>query len=118
MSTGSPPRQLAEAYFAAWTDGRLDDLRRILAPDVTFRGALGTADGVDECIAGLTGMSRITSSIDVRVRVADDVDVITWFDLVTNDGARIPVANWQHVAAGRIATINVTFDPRPIVDAR
>ena len=112
----STPTELAETYFAAWVGGDFDTLRGILADDVTFVGALGTANGADECIAGLRGMSRILADIVVRVRVSEGDDVITWFDLHTNTGAPpTPTANWQHVVDGKIAAINVTFDPRGIL---
>lgn len=109
------PLQLAETYFALWTEGDLDRMRDILAPDVTFRGALGVATGVDECIAGLTGMRTILTGIDVKARVADATDVITWFDLHTTEAPPTPTANWQHVENGRIVAINVAFDPRAIL---
>lgn len=110
------PTALAETYFTAWKNRDFDALRAVLADDVTFVGALGTATGADECIVGLQGMSQILTDIVVRVRVSEGDDVITWFDLHTNTGAPpAPTANWQHVVAGRIAAINVAFDPRAIL---
>jgi hypothetical protein len=51
----------------------------------------------------------------VQARVADDHDVITWFDLHTNAAAPTPTANWSHIQDGRIARIRVAFDPRDIL---
>jgi hypothetical protein len=107
--------ELAGRYFDAWQARDEQVLSEILAEDVTFRGPLGTANGRTECIAGLMGMLGIVTAIEVQARVADDHDVITWFDLHTTTAAPTPTANWSHVEGGRITRIRVAFDPRGIV---
>lgn len=108
-------RKAAEIYFDAWRARDFDRLRTVLAPDVSFVGVMGTADGADECIAGLRGMAEsIMADLVLHTRVADGADVITWFDLVTKDGKALPTANWSHVDDGLITQIRVTFDPRPL----
>ena len=108
-------RNAAEVYFDAWRERDFDRLRTVLAPDVSFVGVMGTADGADECIAGLRGMAEsIMADLVLHTRVADGADVITWFDLVTKDDKALPTANWSHVDDGLITQIRVTFDPRPL----
>lgn len=107
--------ELAEEYFTAWQARDEQALTQILAEDVTFRGPLGTATGRGECIAGLLGMLGIVTSIEVQARLADEHDVITWFDLHTSVAPPTPTANWSHVHDGRITRIRVTFDPRAIL---
>lgn len=51
-------RVVATTYFDAWRTRDFDRLRTVLAPDVEFVGAMGTADGIDECVAGLRGMAE------------------------------------------------------------
>lgn len=111
----SEAAQLAERYFIAWQARDERALTEILAEEVTFRGPLGTANGREECIAGLLGMLGIVTSIEVRARVADEHDVITWFELHTSVAPPAPTANWSHVEDGRITRIRVAFDPRQIV---
>ena len=89
--------------------------RRSWPRDVTFRGPLGVANGRTECIAGLMGMLGIVTAIEVQARVADEHDVITWFDLHTTAADAAPTANWSHVENGRITRIRVAFDPRGIL---
>jgi SnoaL-like domain len=115
--TSDTPRELAERYFTAWQARDEHALNEILAEDVSFRGALGTADGRRQCIAGLLGMLDIVTGLDVHMRLADDHDVITWFDLHTSIAPPTPTANWSHVEDGRITRIRVTFDPRAILAA-
>lgn len=107
--------ELAGRYFDAWQARDEQALAEILADDVTFRGPLGTANGRAECIAGLLGMLGIVTAIEVQARVADDHDVITWFDMHTTAAPPAPTANWSHVQDGRITRIRVTFDPRGIL---
>jgi ketosteroid isomerase-like protein len=110
--------ELAQRYFDAWQAGDQRVLSEVLSDDVTFRGPLGTAEGRQECIAGLLGMLAIVTGIEIHARVADREDVITWFDLHTTVAPPTPTANWSHVKDGRIARIRVAFDPREIISGR
>jgi len=107
-------RTLAERYFESWRAKDFDALRALLADDVEFTGPLGHAEGADECIAGLRGMSTMVTDIDVKVIVADGANVITWFELHTADTEPLPTANWSHVEGGKITRVRATFDPRPL----
>ncbi|MFE2876468.1 nuclear transport factor 2 family protein [Streptomyces roseus] len=116
MTTKKSARELAETYFRAWEAGDFETMRGLLADDVDFVGALGTARGTDEALAGLKGLGKVLEKIDVKVRVAEGDEVITWFDLCTAVAPPAPTANWMHVADGKIARIRVTFDPRGLLE--
>ena len=107
---------VAATYLRAWRDGDFATLRAILADDATFDGPLGQARGADECVAGLQHMSKIMTGITERKTWADGGDVVTWFDLHTADTVPMPTVNWRHVENGKITSIVVTFDPRPLTD--
>lgn len=111
----STPREIAELYFKSWADGDPEPLRPYLAPDVTFDGSLGSTRGRDDFLAGLAGMFTATTSNEVRMRLDNDTDVITWSDLQIGDKPPLPVANWTHVVGGLITSVRVTFDPRPLL---
>ncbi|GHE43376.1 nuclear transport factor 2 family protein [Streptomyces vinaceus] len=115
MTTTRTARELAESYFTAWEAGDFETMRGLLAEDVDFVGALGTAQGAEEALAGLKGLGQVLEKIDVKVRVAEGDEVITWFDLCTGIAPPAPTANWMHVADGRITRIRVTFDPRGLL---
>ncbi|ROQ88822.1 ketosteroid isomerase-like protein [Streptomyces sp. 2132.2] len=115
MTTTRTARELAESYFTAWEAGDFETMRGLLAEDVDFVGALGTAQGAEEALAGLKGLGQVLEKIDVKVRVAESDEVITWFDLCTGIAPPAPTANWMHVADGRITRIRVTFDPRGLL---
>jgi len=87
--TSSDPRDAARTYMDAWRARDFDRLRTVLADDVTFRGPLGTADGADECIAGLRGMAeKVMKDVDVKLMAVDGGDVLTWFELHTASRTR------------------------------
>ncbi|WP_316526843.1 nuclear transport factor 2 family protein [Kitasatospora brasiliensis] len=115
MTTTNTARELAETYFSAWEAGDFDTLRGLLAEDVDFVGPLGTASGAEEALAGLKGLGQVLEKIDVKVRVAEGDEVITWFQLCTSIAPPAPTANWMHVENGRITRIRVTFDPRGLL---
>ncbi|RKT04445.1 ketosteroid isomerase-like protein [Streptomyces sp. 3211.6] len=115
MTTTRTARELAETYFTAWEAGDFDTMRGLLAEDVDFVGALGTAQGTEEALAGLKGLGQVLERIDVKVRVAEGDEVITWFDLCTSIAPPAPTANWMHAADGKITRIRVTFDPRALL---
>ncbi len=55
-----------------------------------------------------------TTSNKVLLRLASEDDVITWSELRMGDRAPLQVANWTHVEYGKIVSVRVTFDPRPL----
>lgn len=115
MNETETTRAAATTYFEAWRDRDFDRLRTVLHPDVRFSGALGSADGVDECVAGLRGMAEsIMTDLTLDARVVEGRDAITWFELHTAAAQPIPTVNWSHVEHGLITRIRVTFDPRPL----
>ena len=109
------PAEIAETYFTSWEKGDFDTLRTLFADDVEFVGALGQTNGIEETLAGLRGLGQVLTQIEVKQRLADDTDVITWFNLHTSVAAPAPTANWTHVENGKITRIRVTFDPRDLI---
>jgi len=59
-------------------------------------------------------MSEIVTDIVIHHTFIDGDDVLTWFDLHTTIAPPTPTANWSHVDKGKITTIRVAFDARPL----
>ncbi len=114
-ATALPPADIAATYFDAWREQDFARLRSVLADDVDFAGPMGQVKGGDDCLRGLEGLSRILTGIDVRKVFTAGPDVLTWYDMSTTVAGPVPVANWMHVADGKINRIRVAFDPRGIV---
>jgi uncharacterized protein YbjT (DUF2867 family) len=109
------PRALATGYFEGWVAHDFDRVRTLLADDATFSGPLGTASSGDECVAGLEGMAKMMTGLDITRMVVDGPDVMTWYDLLVSGAPPTPTVNWMHVENGRIRRIRATFDPRAIL---
>ena len=110
-----PTRTAVETYFRTWRERDFGAFRANLADDATFTGPLGTADDGDACAAGIEGMSQALDDVVVTKVFVDGDDATTWFELHTKGGEVLPVANWSHVADGKVDRIQVTFDPRPML---
>ena len=76
---------------------------------------MGTASGADDYVKQLAGFSQVLDDITVEKMVADDRDVLTWFNLHPKGGEPVPVVNWCHVEGGRAQRVRVVFDPRPLL---
>lgn len=113
---GMRSKELAEAYFKCWTDGDFDGLRNVLADDAAFRGPMGTANGAEDCATQLSRFAQHLDGVTIEKMLADDHDVLTWFNLHPKGGDPVPVVNWSHIEDGRIQRVRVTFDPRPLLD--
>jgi ketosteroid isomerase-like protein len=115
MST-SDPATIAARYFEVWRAKDLDGYQALLADDVDFDGPMATLHGAAECREGFEGLAGITTGIDVDKVWVDGPDVVTWFRLRTSVvDTDLQVVNWSHVEDGRITSIKVTFDPRPLL---
>jgi ketosteroid isomerase-like protein len=102
-------------YFETWNARDFDAFEAQLAGDATFVGPLGTANGAGELRRGIQGLSKLVERAEVVAMVGEGDDVITWFELHTPAGERLPVANWAQVRDGRVQRVRVTFDPRPLL---
>ena len=111
----SDPRTLATRYLEGWKHRDFEAMRSTMADQVTFRGPLGVADGIEECLAGVQGLAEIITDIVVARMVVEGDDVITWYDLHTTVAPPTATANWSHVEDGKIIAIRATFDPRELI---
>jgi len=108
------PGTTVSTYVKSWTSGDFDTTRSTLADDVTFLGPLGTADGIEECIGGLQGLKQIVESSEQHQVIVDGDDVCLIYDLHTTKFGTIPTAGWFQLRDGKITSIRVYFDPRPL----
>lgn len=108
------PTTIAQTYFSSWAAKDFDTLRSLLADDVTFRGPLGSADGIEECLKGLEGMSGMIDDITIEKIFVDGDDVLTWYDLRVGE-VTAPTVNWSQLENGKITRIRALFDPRPLL---
>jgi len=103
---------LVDGYYATWGAGDFDGLAALLADDFKFRGALDSADGPAAFIALI---QRNAPAFDgarfVEVRRVVDGDRAVSLYRFELGGASVPMAEAFEVRGGRIARVDLYFDP-------
>jgi ketosteroid isomerase-like protein len=110
------PASVVTAYLQAWKAGDLSALREVLADDVTFIGPLATISGAEAFTEWLANLVKITRDIPIDKVFVDGPHVLTWYHLDTEVGLVGPVANLSQVTGGKITSIQVALDPRPLIN--
>ncbi len=104
--------RVVEAYIDAV---RRNDAEALpLHPDVVFVSPLGRYDGVAAFRKGLADFVSILKSIEVVRLTADDETCAAVLNIDTVFGV-LPFLEYFHVADGKIVSIRVYYDPRPIL---
>jgi limonene-1,2-epoxide hydrolase len=112
------PKELVETYGNAFLKKDFDTVRRCLHDTrFTFKGPMEAFDNADEFVAVLRKLGPITKGMEEKKVFADGNDVCVIYDFVTNvpEIGATRMAEWFHIEDGRIASINIYFDPRPYV---
>lgn len=109
-------RDVVDRYFTALRDKDFITMRALLHDDVSFAGPLGTTDGADDYIGAMKGVTAEMTGVERRALFGEGEDVCQIYDLVlAKPDVTLPVAQWLKVRDGRIASVRLFFDPRPLV---
>jgi hypothetical protein len=88
--------------------------REYLSDDLSFEGVLGCRKGAD---AYLMDMKRTRLHYDVKKAFAEGDDVCLLYDLEIS-GRTLFVCGWYQVKLGKIRSLKVIFDPRPLLETK
>jgi len=110
-STSSAAAVVAQ-YFAAFGSGDIAAARWLLWDNLAFKGPIDTFNNADDLIKSLGALAPLVKGIEMRKTLVEGDDVATFYDMLTPMG-KAPIAEWHHVRDGKIAAIQVYFDPRP-----
>lgn len=113
--TGSSAPDIAVSCLRAWTTGDFDTVRALVRDDVTFVGAMGTTNGVEDYVGGLQRLSEIVSAAEITKVFTDADEVCILYDLVTEPAGPLPCVAWYQIRDAKIASKRVYFDPRPLL---
>jgi acetyl esterase/lipase len=111
------PSVVATECLRSWTIGDFDRARALIADDITFAGPFGTATGADAYMSGLQRFhQRGVLSAEIHKVFHDADEVCIFYDLCTRTGTGVvPSAAWYRIGPdGRISSVRVLFDPRPL----
>lgn len=112
--SAADPKQVVMSCVNAINREDFGAARQFVADDLSFVGVLGTRQGGD---VYFKDMERMRLKYDVKKVFADGDDVCLFYNLAIA-GANVLVSAWYHVADGKIRSLQVVFDPRPILEAQ
>jgi hypothetical protein len=105
--------QVVETYIDAVRRNDADALP--LHPDVVFESPLGRYDGLISFRKGLGDFFAILKGIEVVRLTADDETCAAVLRIDTVFGV-IPSLEYFYVANGKITSIRIYYDPRPLLE--
>ncbi|MBE9463933.1 nuclear transport factor 2 family protein [Dyadobacter subterraneus] len=106
-------REVVLAYIKALNDEDFEAARKLVNHDLTFDGVLGKRDGAD---AYFKDMEKMKFKYKVHKVFSDGNDVCLFYD-VDMGSATALTSGWYHLKYGKISSLKVIFDPRPILEA-
>ena len=114
-------KDVVDRLYEVTNGRRAQDLRALVADDVTFDGPVMHTAGAQEYVAmneQLLGFHAGTRMLR-QFEAGDDVCSIYEMDMSTPSGGSISVtiADWIRVTEGKIASQRIYFDPRAFADA-
>ena len=86
--------------------------RRYVSDDMSFVGVLGSRQGAS---AYFNDMERLRLKYEVQKVFVDGQDVCLLYDLNISDKI-VFGCGWYQVEEGKIRSLRVVFDPRPIIE--
>lgn len=112
--------EIVRAYNEAWAKGDLSAASALIADDLRFRGPMDTFTNAEDMVTALSGLAQVTTGIHWHALFADEGDeanVAAFYRLDTAVGP-LECAEWHLVRDGLIRSIELRFDPRPLLAAQ
>jgi limonene-1,2-epoxide hydrolase len=116
MATTNHPEESAAkhavlSFINALNTEDFDAARQYAHNDLKFDGVMGSREGAETYFQD---MQRMRFKYDIKKTFVDADDVCLIFDI--NMGAvTLLTCGWYHTIDGKISTIRVIFDPRPLL---
>jgi len=114
MEHENSAKEAVLAFIRALNDEDFELAKRYVNDDISFVGVMGSRQGAD---AYFRDMERMRLKYDVKKVFVDGRDVCLFYDLNIS-GTNVFGCAWYQVEDGRIHSLRVVFDPRPVLEAR
>jgi hypothetical protein len=101
-------------FIQSLNDEDYQSARSYLAEEMTFEGVLGSRDGAE---AYIRDMEKMKFKYQVKKAFEEENDVCLLYDIDMGKGQTIFTCGWYKVDDGKIKSLKVVFDPRPLLDA-
>lgn len=114
MRVSVDPRDVVMSCVRAINREDFKAAKQYIAHDLSFVGVLGSRQGAD---AYFKDMENMRLKYDVKKVFADGYDVCLFYDLAIAN-VNVFGSAWYQVVDGKIQSLKVVFDPRPILEAQ
>jgi limonene-1,2-epoxide hydrolase len=114
MPVTSNAREVVLSFIQALNDEDFAAARNLLDDNMSFVGILGTRNDAESYIKD---MERMKFKYDIRKVFVDGNDVCLWYDIQMS-GIEVLTCGWYHIVDGKIQSLKVVFDPRPVLEQR
>jgi len=105
-------KEVVLSFIEALNNRDFKVARSYVNDDMSFVGVLGSRDGAE---AYFNDMERMLLKYDIKKVFAEEDDVCLLYDF-TLSGVTLFGCGWYHLKNGKISSLRVLFDPRPILE--
>ncbi|RYZ94442.1 MAG: nuclear transport factor 2 family protein [Sphingobacteriaceae bacterium] len=105
-------KDIVLSFINALNDRDYETAGEFLSRDMQFSGVLGKRDGAE---AYIQDMKHMQFQYDVVKTFADGNDVCLFYN-IDMQGTKVFTSGWYQLSGGKIKSIKVVFDPRPVLE--
>jgi hypothetical protein len=113
MRTSS--KETVQLFIQSLNNEDFTSARSYLADEMVFDGVLGSRNGADTY---MQDMHKMKFKYQVKKAFEDGNDVCLLYDIDMGSGQNIFTCGWYRVEKGKIKSLKVVFDPRPLLDGK
>jgi len=107
-------KEVTLSFLKALNEEDFKAARGYLNDDMKFIGVMGTRDSGD---AYIKDMEKMKFKYKIQKVFEDGNDVSVFYD-IDMGGTTIFCSGWYHLSNRKISTLNVIFDPRPLLEKK
>jgi hypothetical protein len=111
-SNGNTAKEIVLSCVNAINAENFKTARTYAADDMKFDGVLGSRNGAE---AYFKDMEQMRLKYEIKKVFVDGDDVCLLYDLGMS-GLNLFCVGWYHVKDGKINSLKVVFDPRPVLE--
>lgn len=104
-------QNVAEQFIHYLNEENFDKAESCLDPDFKFIGVMGKREGASVYIKD---MKQMKFKYEILKTFTSSEDVCFWYNIDMGEKT-IESSGWYHIKDGKIRTLKVLFDPRPLL---
>ncbi|GAB3908052.1 hypothetical protein GCM10028803_42940 [Larkinella knui] len=113
MTPVNQAKEVVLSCVKAINEENFDLARSLVNDSMTFDGVLGSRRGAE---AYFQDMKKMRLKYTIKKAFAEGDDVCLLYEL-TMAGQTVFCCGWYHLENGKISSLKVIFDPRPVLEA-